>query len=335
LRTIKHLLLVGVSTLLAWAFAGRHAGALISDVLCTSTHGETEPAVSHDGRSIAFVRYETSGCPWETPRSEIHVLSEGRETQHVMTLDDRVRLLSWSPDGSRIAFSYGTSPEGVYVVNLDGDDLRWLNQEGGSKWAPSWSPDGMTIAFRHVTEGVQTMDVEEDGDIRTLVADGDFPAWSPDGSKLAYTSTDFFGVAHGLVVIDLVEGTHSTLVSGQSFPFVERPSWSYDGKRLAFAATARTNGGDRWERLEIYSIEVDGSGFRRLTNNRVLDRSPAWTPDGRIVLESERSGRRELYVTNPDGTGAHRLLAHAPRDDCRWTPTTPLSPRRATQPSLG
>ena len=53
---------------------------------------------------------------------------------------------------------------------------------------------------------------------------------------------------------------------------------------------------------EIYTIIVDGSGERRLTDSPGLDAFPAWSPDGeKIAFASEKDG--EIYSMNVDGSG--------------------------------
>ena len=67
--------------------------------------------------------------------------------------------------------------------------------------------------------------------------------------------------------------------------------------RIAFVRFA---GGNR----EIFTINPDGSGLRRVTTNSANDRSPSFSPDGRtIAFTSYRGGRWGIYVMNADGTG--------------------------------
>ena len=71
--------------------------------------------------------------------------------------------------------------------------------------------------------------------------------------------------------------------------------------RIAFAADRK--GG--WENFEIYVMDADGGNQQRLTENRVFDEDPSWSPDGkRIVFWSNREAdieNTEIYVMDADG----------------------------------
>ena len=60
---------------------------------------------------------------------------------------------------------------------------------------------------------------------------------------------------------------------------------------------------------EVYSINPDGTGETRLTNDVAVDQAAVWSPDGkRIAFHSTRDNRLgEIYVMNADGTEVARL----------------------------
>ena len=59
---------------------------------------------------------------------------------------------------------------------------------------------------------------------------------------------------------------------------------------------------------EIYTVNPDGSGLARLTNNPAFDNSPQWSPDGsRIAFQSNRDGNSNIYVMNADGSGVTKV----------------------------
>jgi Tol biopolymer transport system component len=77
--------------------------------------------------------------------------------------------------------------------------------------------------------------------------------------------------------------------------------------------------GDR----EIYSINVDGSDPRNLTNDPGADENPDVSPDGtHIVWTSDRDGDRlHLYVMEIDGSNVRQLTLDPGGDQSpRWSP---------------
>ena len=74
--------------------------------------------------------------------------------------------------------------------------------------------------------------------------------------------------------------------------------------------------------FEIYVMDVDGGNQRRLTNNRLHDGSPSWSPDGkRIVFVSNREGNGEIYVMDADGGNQQNLTNNLSSDSSpSWSP---------------
>jgi len=55
---------------------------------------------------------------------------------------------------------------------------------------------------------------------------------------------------------------------------------------------------------EIYTVNIDGTGLKRLTDNVAIEDFPTWSPDGQhIAFQSNRTGSFEIYVMKADGSG--------------------------------
>jgi RHS repeat-associated protein len=117
----------------------------------------------------------------------------------------------------------------------------------------------------------------------------------------------------------------STPLYGPRFPYASLntsvlPVMPQSGAaRIAFAS-------NREGSAQLYSMNTDGSGVLRLTNDAANDESPQWSPNGsRIVFQSDRdnvfSGMADIYVMNGDGSGQTRLTSDANDDSAPvWSP---------------
>ena len=84
-------------------------------------------------------------------------------------------------------------------------------------------------------------------------------------------------------------------------------SWSPDGSRIVFSSHR-----DGPSSEEIYVMNADGSGQRRLTfhsgHDSIFDIQPAWSPDGRtIAFVHDRNQSDSIWLMNPDGSQQHEL----------------------------
>ena len=178
---------------------------------------------------------------------------------------------TWSPDGRRLLFGNlaGVHPPvwTLYTVRLDGTGLTSL----GHGTDPSWSPDGTRIALTQVGEftgGHHVVVMAADGSNRTFLTpdrESWAPDWSPDGSRIAFTS--FAAPAYHGVYVANANGSNSRLVvSGAT-----RPAWAPDGSRIAFTST-------RDDQVDLYAVNVDGTGETRITSGPEWDNDPSWQP---------------------------------------------------------
>lgn len=265
--------------------------------------GRGHPAVSRDGKWIAF-----SGGGIFVAR----LGAVARRITHPGKGTDAYP--DWSPDGSRIVFSRSeglTDPGMLYVVNRDGSGLRRLTK--GNDTTPSWSPDGRTVTFTRGAEGLDGLDdnvriIGADGkNLRVLIRDAQDPAWSPDGSKIAFARF-MTGGDIAIAIFDLKTKRITWVVRSK---LSTAPAWSADGRRIAFEDYSDVPSDTPYVIgiPEIYVVNVDRTGLRRLTKDKETDWTPAWTPDGQIIFASFReSPLLRLYVMNGDGTGVRRFV---------------------------
>jgi Tol biopolymer transport system component len=116
-------------------------------------------------------------------------------------------------------------------------------------------------------------------------------------------------------------------LAGNDGLFRAVPAWSPAGRKIVFAIQVRGSAG-LCHRVgacndEIFVINADGSGLRRLTRNAVPDGHPAWSPDGRkIAFLGWRDGTgADVFVMNADGSD-QRNLTRKPGNEFvpAWSP---------------
>ncbi len=138
------------------------------------------------------------------------------------------------------------------------------------------------------------------------------PNLSPAGRAVAYTS--YRSNFPDVVVSHIYEGRLETPAGGTDRIHNWLPSYSPDGTQLAFNSNRDGN-------IEIYIVNVDGTGTRRLTNHPGIDTSPTWSPLGhQIAFTSDRSGSPQVYVVDVDGTGLRRITFESYCDRPTWSP---------------
>lgn len=138
------------------------------------------------------------------------------------------------------------------------------------------------------------------------------PVWSPDNAFIAYTS---YSTGFPDIVLQSLRGLPPQRPArGNAKAHNYLGVWSPDGERLAFTSSRDGN-------AEIYVVNKDGSGLRRLTNHPAIDTTPTWSPTGQqIAWTSERGGNPNIWIMNADGTQPRQLTREGWADRATWSP---------------
>ncbi|MBU1178392.1 hypothetical protein KJ903_04220 [Patescibacteria group bacterium] len=189
--------------------------------------------------------------------------------------------ISWSHDGKKLVMSVlvGKDDEAKNVlatIEPDGSDYATViaaDNLPGDIFSPSFFPENKKILFQVKKEddNRDIYTVDSDGlEVTALIAGEDKeyePALSPDGKKIVYTVMKDDQEQIWLAQAD-GKGKKQLTTEGSN----KSPRFSPDGEKIAFASNR--DGGQTWE---IYTMDADGSGQERLTNNKINDLAPRWS----------------------------------------------------------
>lgn len=232
-------------------------------------------------------------------------------------------LPSFSPDGTRVAFSWqqpGDRHTDVYIKLVGPGEPVRLSRAGG--FGAVWSPDGRFIAFLRPIDRSHTAVIveasvggQERELTRTVFAAGKitarygwnipapFLAWSPDGKWLLTLDQDAPGLSqpHKIVRVSVESGEKHVLTSPAPDTLGDGGlALAPDGKTLAF-----TQDSGFWTR-DIYVVPLTTEFLlaakpKRVTFDNKAIVSVAWSGDGKhLVFSSPRNGKPELWVLAMD-----------------------------------
>ena len=145
-------------------------------------------------------------------------------------------------------------------------------------------------------------------------------SFSGANGKIVYTVAPYDGWPSSIWVANPDGSDPQPLTSGGAGQGDNAPAWSPGGTMIAFTRDTTASTSDA--AADLYIIQANGSGLRRLTSNATDDDSPNWSPDGsRLTFASNRSGNYEIYTMRIDGTDLRRLTSSTASDiQPNWSP---------------
>jgi eukaryotic-like serine/threonine-protein kinase len=286
--------------------------------------GDHCPAVSSDGKSLAFRRAHGQGN-W---RGTIYLLGldidgKARGEPREVVLAPRVATpnevfdwscVAWTADSRKLVFFHDlglwTQPLSVESSNpARGQAVMAVETGAGLNFITSSltlprlayalaNGGGRSIWRMHIPERHAKGEPPERMFASTR---GEFAAqYSPDGKKVAFESHRGGSLEIWVCESD-GQGCTQLTTMGSSASGV--PTWSPDGKQVAFYSNTQGN-------PQIYVIPSEGGATRRLTSQSAGAMFPRWSRGGQwIYFSSKESGAAQVWKV-PSGGGQAVQVTH-------------------------
>jgi Tol biopolymer transport system component len=239
----------------------------------------------------------------------------------------RAQSTVWASQNGLLAFRTDRDADReVFTMSATGQNPTNLTDNAGIADAqPAWSPDGGRVAYvrrRPETARPDLFVMTAAGTGRTRLTKTPAlerdPSWSPDGSRIVYASRTTPGAPLRIFVAN-ADGSEPDQLTTQGKGDADRsPAWSPDGTRIAFVSDR--DGGFP----ELYVMNADGGGIRRVTTNSFIDGNPTWSPDG-LTVAVERccpTGSSEIVAIDVATRSEVSLTATTSQmeSDPSWSP---------------
>jgi Tol biopolymer transport system component len=243
-------------------------------VALTDDSGDSAPAVSANGRLIAFARSVPS--PGNRSHSAIFVMrSDGsgvRQLTSAVRFDDHDP--AFSPDGRTIVFDRMGGGPHIWAMDVDGSDQRQLTRGPNEEWDPVFAPNGRRIVYASNADHDARSDHSDiwamgaGGSHQRVLVDGvrdeDEPDVSPSGRLIVFSSNRahgpnlFIARANGRRVRAV---THSKGDCFRGRCYLS-PAFSPDGRHIASTAGGRYS-------VSLTVMKLDGSNRKTFDSGSV------------------------------------------------------------------
>jgi dipeptidyl aminopeptidase/acylaminoacyl peptidase len=285
--------------------------------LMYATQQFNDAAVSPDGRNVAWVEARPNADHTPSTNASIYLCDAAGGATRRLAGDGAALCdehgLSWSPDGSQLAFLSDREHKQqlqLYVVPATGGAPRKLTNLTGYVEKARWSPDGRTISLVNIAE--------------TTAAAGAVEAAAHETGEIA----EHIAEAR-LVVVDPATGAARPISPPDSY--VYEYDWSPDSRQVAFIS-AIGSGDNNWWLARLNAIDIATGAVRELYKPRAQIAVPRWSPDGTQIaliqglMSDAGSTGGDIWLV-PTAGGAARNLTAGRKSSPSWLHWQPGSGR--------
>jgi eukaryotic-like serine/threonine-protein kinase len=247
-------------------------------------------AWSHDGMYIASAGGSTTGQRQGDTGVHVWQAQTPQRGKDMFTYPGHtklVRMIAWSPDGTRIASASEDTSVQIWDATTGNKPFVYTGHNGVVR-AVAWSPDGKYIASASEDKTVQVWEARNGNNLFSYPNHTDLVtdvAWSPDGSYIASASND-----KTVQVWDAMLGTkprvfpHSTTVGSLA--------WSPDGRYIVTGDYNRDDSVRIWDWQKPTGSNV--LSFSDKPDSSLQSSNPVytvdWSPDGNYIAAGSNDG---------------------------------------------
>jgi len=267
-----------------------------------SAGGDTLPAFSPDGASLAFVR--SAG-----PESALQVVQiDTGEVRRLPAGRHQVGDMTWSDEGASLIFTslHAGGRDTLWRIALSGGEPQALPGVGEGATSPSAGAAGRLVYVQQVIDSNIYRALLPDGaavvprQLSSSTRVESSPDISPDGLRIAFTSNR--SGSNEVWVAD-ADGANARQLT--ALGTTAHPRWSPDGRYLVCAVGLTPTASAA---SSIHVIDAFSGASRRLSDGAGLEKWPTWAADGEsIYYASTRSGSWQIWRVKAAGGGPEQI----------------------------